>query len=94
VIGTISECDRSPHPGPLQRRRGDRVSGASSLEPPIAEHRAKIPPIQKTNDVTLKRGVIASNAALWNWWKNTKPQFVVPENFVRVQNQQVPPIAE
>src|SRR5215468_8374434 len=37
---------------------------ASNLEPPTVEHRAKIPPIHKTNDVTLKRGVIASNAAL------------------------------
>ena len=50
---------------------------ASNLEPPTVEHRAKIPPIHKTNDVTLKRGVIARNAAFWNWWKNTKPQSVV-----------------
>jgi len=50
---------------------------ASNLEPPTVEHRAKMPPIHKTNDVTLKRGVIASNAAFWNWWKNRKPQSVV-----------------
>src|SRR5215471_5480169 len=50
---------------------------ASGLEPPTAEHSAKIPALHKATDVTLKRGVIASNAAFWNWWKNAKQQSVV-----------------
>jgi phage tail-like protein len=50
---------------------------ASGLEAQTAEHTAKIPAVHKVSDVTLKRGVIAGNAAFWNWWKNAKSQSIV-----------------
>lgn len=54
---------------------------ASGLEPHTAEraaHPKKIPGIHKVGDVTLKRGVIASDAGFWDWYKHSgKSQTVV-----------------
>jgi phage tail-like protein len=47
------------------------------LESPTAEQRAKIHGIHKPDNVTLRRGVIASSATFWDWSKHPKPQRVV-----------------
>ncbi len=46
--------------GPIEFRRGDSFS-------PI-----KMPGLQKTGDVTLRRGVVAADADFWNWLNEIK----------------------
>jgi phage tail-like protein len=61
---------------------GDKEVGfqqVTGLEP-TTKHtsRIKMPGIHKANDITLKRGVIASDAGFWNWYKHSgKPRTVV-----------------
>jgi hypothetical protein len=78
VIGTINECDRSRHSwsvSVMARRSRFRRSRRSFCGQRESSHYAR-----RSNDSrpdALKRGVIASNAAFWNWWKNAKPRSVV-----------------
>ena len=44
------------------------VTGLEASKP---ASRIKMPGIHKASDVTLKRGVIAANAAFWNWQKHS-----------------------
>ena len=50
----------------------------TGLEASKHASRIKMPGIHKASDITLKRGVIASDAGFWGWYKHSgKPRTVI-----------------